>query len=201
MGIWQFFHLQNNDDALPRDHPDYDWGFKVRNFVNVLIDKWQGVYYPYRDLSVDESIVAFKGRTIMTQYMPMKPHKWGIKAFVLSESKSSYVYNWLLYTGKKPGGTEHGLAQQVVLDLCRPIFGQHHHIYMDNYFSSPQLFSLLSEEQTGACGTLHTNRRGVPPRIRNASMAKGDPPITVRDGNELYIALQDKKQVRQGWRG
>ena len=31
--------------------------------------------------------------------MPKKPTKWGMKAFVLSDALTGYMYNWHLYTG------------------------------------------------------------------------------------------------------
>ena len=82
---------------------------------------------------MDESIITFKGRTTMMQYMPQKPHKWGLKAWALCESKSGYVYNWGLYTGRKAGGVEVGLAHAVVMEMCRPILENRHHVYMDNF--------------------------------------------------------------------
>jgi len=48
---------------------------------------------------VDESMIGFKGRLGFIQYMPKKPTKWGLKAFVLSDACTGYIYNWYLYTG------------------------------------------------------------------------------------------------------
>ena len=44
-------------------------------------------------------MVSFKGRIWFIQYMPKKPTKWGMKAFVLADAISGYTYNWILYTG------------------------------------------------------------------------------------------------------
>jgi len=195
--IWQFFHLCNNDECLPRDNPNFDKLFKIRPLVEVLVNKWQAAYYPGQNLSVDESIVAFKGRASMVQYNPQKPHKWGIKAWVLSESKSGYMYNWELYRGGTRGTTEHGLSKNVVTSITRPVYGNKHHIYMDNFFSSPDLFATLAENKLGACGTLRANRVGVPAQIKNVqkTLKREDPPVFVRDGKFLFISWQDKKCV------
>ena len=37
---------------------------------------------------MDESMIAFKGRLSFIQYLPNKPHKWGMKAYVLTDSVS-----------------------------------------------------------------------------------------------------------------
>lgn len=83
--------------------------------------------------------------------------------WTLAESKSGYVFNWQLYHGKKendPRGC--GVAHRIVVSLCEPLFNLGHHVYMDSFFTSPSLFQELEENQTGACGTLPSNRQGVP---------------------------------------
>jgi hypothetical protein len=194
--IWQFFHAANNENSRPRDHPLYDKLFKIRPLVDALIENWQAVYYPGKNLSVDESIVAFKGRASMIQYNPQKPHKWGMKAWVLAESKTGYIYNWELYRGASGNG-ETGLSHKVVMNITTPVHGNQHHIYMDNFFSSPTLFEELAGKELGACGTLRANRLGVPQRIKDSQkkLKKTDPPVFVRDGKLLYVAWQDKKPV------
>ena len=192
--IWMFFHVSDNNAALPREHPDYDRASKIRPIIDKLVHKFQEVYLPDQNLSVDESLIAFKGRTTMLQYMPQKPHKWGLKGWALCEAKTGYCINWNIYTGKKQN-IEHGLAYKTVLDISAPVLNKGHHIYMDNFFSSPTLFTELANRGTGACGTLRPNRVGTPPEIKAAKLKKNDPPKFVRNGNIMYIAWMDKKQV------
>ena len=45
-------------------------------------------------------MIGFKGRLGFIQYMPKKPTKWGLKAFVLADAHTGYMYSWHLYTGK-----------------------------------------------------------------------------------------------------
>lgn len=194
MLLWQFFHVVNNEGMVPRDDPAFDKLFKIKPLMKILIQNWQENYYPGKNVSVDESIIAFKGRTNMMQYMPQKPHKWGIKAWVLAEAKTGYIYNWEVYRGAT-GNTETGLTKNVVMDICKPIYGNRHHVYMDNYFSSPELYESLAQQELGACGTLRVNRIGVPDIIKRAKMSRGDPPISAQDGKLQFISWQDKKQV------
>ena len=65
---------------------------------------------------------------------------------------------------------------------------------MDNYFSSPALFDELAKNQTGACGTLRLNQRGIPKEIKTAKPPRGEM-VTLRNGNLLYICWTDKRQV------
>ena len=69
-------------------------------------------------LPVDEELVTFRGRCPFKQYIPYKPGHYGIKFLILSDSKSSYVYNMGTYIGKNPNvGREVNLGEKVVLDL------------------------------------------------------------------------------------
>ena len=34
---------------------------------------------------------------VVSQYMPQKPNKWGMKAFILTDSATGYMYKWYLY--------------------------------------------------------------------------------------------------------
>jgi hypothetical protein len=61
-------------------------------------------------------MISFKGRLSFLQYLLKKPHKWGMKAWVLADSASGYV-GWKLYTGKDGDQRDCGLADRVVLDF------------------------------------------------------------------------------------
>ena len=67
------------------------WAFQTKCVSSIMLGK---------ELSIDESMVSFKGGLIFKQYAPKKPTKWGMKAFVLADSQTGYIYNWRLYTGK-----------------------------------------------------------------------------------------------------
>jgi len=73
---------------------------KIRPLVDSVIFNSQFYYRPERELSVDESMIAFNGRSSLKVYMPLKPIKYGLKAYVLCESSTGYMINWQLYTGK-----------------------------------------------------------------------------------------------------
>ena len=193
--ILMFFHINDNAFDFPREDSRHDRLFKIRPLMDHLIAGWQRHFYPGREVSVDESMIAFKGKTTLKQYMPKKANKWGIKSWSLADSKSGYIWNWDIYTGKPPGGREHGLAHSVVTSLCGPLCYVGHHVYMDNFFVSPDLFQELSDHGMGACGTLQANRRGVPQPVKDAKPAPGQAPNLFRDNNQLYITWTDKRKV------
>ncbi|GBO32852.1 PiggyBac transposable element-derived protein 4 [Araneus ventricosus] len=57
-------------------------------------------YVQEKDVSVDESLLLYKGRLGYKQYLPKKTARFGIKFYQLCESSSGYIWNRLIYTGK-----------------------------------------------------------------------------------------------------
>ena len=98
--ILRFLHLSDSSKYIPKGQPGYDPLYKIRPFVDPLLKNFQSAYNLGREVSIHESMIGFKGRLHFIQYMPDKPTKWGMKAFVLADSKNGYSYNWRLYTGK-----------------------------------------------------------------------------------------------------
>ena len=161
----------------------------------MLIRNWRHVYTSCRDVSIDECLVHFKGRSKHLQYIPSKPHKWGIKVWCLSENCTGYVTNWSMYTGKlKPDGSQRTATHRIVMDICDPILIQEDRCTWIILFTSPALYTELPEHQTGACGTLRTNRTGVPQAVKTA-----DPPLgevmSQKEGKLLYIIWKDKRRM------
>ncbi|CAI8040221.1 PiggyBac transposable element-derived protein 4 [Geodia barretti] len=74
-------------------------------------------------------MIGFKGRLVFIQYLPKKPTKWGMKAYVLADSSTGYVWAWMLYTGKDNSldvtGRNHTHA--VVMALVEKLQGRGHH--------------------------------------------------------------------------
>ena len=98
--LLRFLHLNDSRQQPSKGDPHYDKLYKIRPMLDKVVHQFKSTYLPTCNLSVDESIIGFKGRLSFVQYMPQKPTKWGIKAWVLAESESGYVWNIKIYTGK-----------------------------------------------------------------------------------------------------
>ena len=61
-------------------------------------------YQLHREVAIDEAMVAFKGRSSIKQYMPMKPVKRGYKIWCLCDSHNGYLWNFEVYTGASKDG-------------------------------------------------------------------------------------------------
>ena len=108
-------------------------------------------------------MIPFKGRVGFNQYMKDKPTKWKIKVFVLADAMNGYVKAFQVCTGRTvEGRSDIGSCTKVVLDLLSEYRNSGLTVYMDNYYSSPQLFAALYDQNINAVGTDRSSRRGFP---------------------------------------
>ena len=84
-----------------------------------------------------------------------------------------------------------GATAGIVLRLIEPITGRGHHLYTDNFYTSPTLYAELRLE---ACGTLRLNHRGVPPEAKSA-LKKGERRSVPVDDNLAIVQWHDKRIV------
>ena len=167
--IRRFLHFVDNSTLTQRREPEYDRLGKIRPVINAVNAAFLTSYHPNCENSIDEAMIKFKGRSSLKQYLPLKPVKRGLKAWVRADARNGIMCELSVYTGKESDQPETNLGAKVVKKLTRNTAGDNHHIYCDNYFTSVQLFEeLLQEDSTYACGTFRRDRKGIPQDIKNA---------------------------------
>ena len=96
------------------------------------------LWMPHEFVSVDERMVANKGRYSFRQYIRDKPTKWGIKLWVLVDSITGYTCNFEVYLGRKEK-SQFGLGYDAVMKLCKHLFGMGYKLFVDNFYTSDRL--------------------------------------------------------------
>ena len=86
---------------IPEKVPLTNWIDKVSPLLVHLLVRFQSIYYPHHEISIDETVIGFKGQVSFIQYCPLKPTKWGLKAFLLADSETGYICNILPYIGQE----------------------------------------------------------------------------------------------------
>ena len=72
-----------------------------------------------------------------------------------ADSHNGCFSRFEVYQGRGSNTTpELGLGGSVVKTLTRPLEGKFHHVFMDNFFTSPALFTDLLQDRIYACGTV-----------------------------------------------
>lgn len=160
-----YIHFANNATLSPPGSSGYDKLGKIRTILTSLTERFSTVYEPGRDLSIDEAMIPYKGRSSLKQYLPKKPVKRGFKV-MRAEAANGYVSGLEVYTGKKGNAVEHGLGSSVVKHLSEDLHHTHRHLYFDNLFSSVDLLLDLFRVGLYGCCTFRSNRKGFPKDLK-----------------------------------
>ena len=121
---------------------------KIQPFIDRLCAAFEAAHTPDRHIAIDESVISFKGRVSFRQYLKGKPHPWGIKAYVLCESKSGYMQRACIYYGRETeliNREDLGQTPRVVLTLVEQLHHKGYDLYMDRYYTSPTLAAELTK--------------------------------------------------------
>ena len=174
----RYLHFVDNSTLIPRGSPGHDRLGKIRPVLSHLGERFAGLYNPHRELSEDEAMIKFQGRSYLKQYMPMKPTKRGIKVWVLADSHNGYFSRLEVYTGKQGDRVETGLGSRVVKSLTADFKGKHHMVFFDNFFTSYTLLEDLLEDGVYGCGTARKDHRGFPKELKNLKLKERYSTIT-----------------------
>lgn len=183
------FHLTPNS-TLDKDDPFA----KITSFVNYLNDRFGKLYCPEQELTIDESLISFRGRVKFLFYIPSKPTRYGIKIHSLAESKSGYCLKILFDPGKagKIQNENEKLIkpENVINCLIQDYLGKYYKLYTDSWYSSLAIFRNLVKNKTFSTGMINANRKYL-----NKNVVKMDREILkVASCNDiLHFNFYDKR--------
>ena len=137
--IFGALHVGDLESSLKRD--------KIQPLLDRLCPMFQEAFTPAQQIAVDESVISFTGRVSFRQYLKGKPNPWGIKAFVLADSNSGYLYNVKIYFGRETELVRPDLPHtaRVVLSLVEGLHNKGYDLYVDRFYNSPILATELEK--------------------------------------------------------
>lgn len=140
------------------------------------LDVFRNNFYPFEQLSLDESLLLHRGRLVFRQYIKNKKKKYGIKFYELC-TPDGYILNFEMYTGKsnEEENAVRGLkTTSLVKRLMDPYLNKGHHLYMDNYYNCVSLSEELLKLKMHSTGTLRKDRVGNLLEVIKAKLKKGE---------------------------
>ncbi|GFQ69598.1 piggyBac transposable element-derived protein 4 [Trichonephila clavata] len=193
--ILKFLHFSDNSLKESRDSPTYDRLWKIRKIFDNFNRTFKEVYDPTENVSFDEVIIKFKGRIHFKQYIPKKRKQWGLKMYKIADA-TGYTYDMRVYLGKdKKENLSTSATYNVVNAMTDCIKGKGHKVFMDSFFSSPELYrDLLKEKKINSCGTVRPNRKHFPKNLAPCKMKQGDLAVKFCNGMTA-MCWKDKRQV------
>ncbi|XP_041464551.1 piggyBac transposable element-derived protein 4-like [Lytechinus variegatus] len=190
--ILRFLHFNNNENNKPRTDPDYDPLFKLRPYYDALCTAFHTVFTPFRSISFDEALIRFYGRLSFKNYNPRNGHlpaKYGMKAYKICDP-TGYTWKFVLYTGKM----QYSIVE-LVLSMMAGLLDKGYRFFMDNWYSSPALFTELFKRKTHACGTVRSNRIDMPKDLKPDRKLRPGEAIFCRSKELLTMLWRDKRDV------
>jgi hypothetical protein len=165
----KFLHFVDNDSILDRGAQRKL--AKIKPLLDFLNEKFRAVYSPRRELSLDESLLLWKGRLSWVQCIRTKAARFGIKSYELCEGITGYVLNINVYTGKDntvtgPLAGFTNATSKIVITLAKEYLNKGHTLFMDNFYNSVRLSRFLKLNKTDVVGTLNRRRLDTPVDIR-----------------------------------
>ncbi|CAH2087013.1 unnamed protein product [Euphydryas editha] len=156
--ITENLHLSDRARELQRTQVGYDRLGKIRQIMDILNKSFKDNCIESQTQSIDESMVKFKGRSSMKQYMPKKPIKRGYKVWARCDSETGYLHQFNVYSGRCETNEDGdgGLGFKVVMELCRTVQVDTL-IAFDNFFTSLPLMEMLHQRKIYAVDKIDTN--------------------------------------------
>jgi len=161
MSLDHFLQIRKNLHFVDEDDCDKnDFLYKVRNLIDYMIVVSRSLYNPEKVLTVDEAMIKFNGRSKLKVYMPLKPTKYGFKAYILAEASSGFVLNWQLHNGKRNS------LISILDNLTDPFAGQGYRISMDRFYTTLSTVSNLTEKGFEVLACITKNRAKLLPKCK-----------------------------------
>ena len=158
--LLRMIHFADSENADPNDRI-----LKIRPLVDKLCIKFSDLQIPGKFLSVDESVIKFRGRVIFRQYIPGKSSKYEIKIFKICDP-TGYTYKKIVYPGKGTKSNDgQRVSDQVVLNIINDYVQEGRTLAVDNYYTNLELAQKLIQKKTDVIGTLRKNSKHIPKSI------------------------------------
>lgn len=165
---------------------------KIQPLVDLLVKNFKDLYNPEEYVCVDETLLPFRGRLSMRQYIKSKRHKYGVKLFKLC-SGLGYTYNVKIYAGKED---DVRVTPESIVDyLTSDVINEGRTLTIDNWYTSVSLAHKMLNQNTHVVGTIRKNRKGLPKEILNKKLKKGEICAKENEYGVTVINWKDQRNV------
>lgn len=101
-----YLHFVDNESISPSCRGYERKISKIKPLVDYLNEKFIEIYTPAKEISIDESLLLWKGHLSWIQCIRTKAARFGIKSYELCEAITGYCARFHIYAGKSSSSTE-----------------------------------------------------------------------------------------------
>lgn len=204
----RFFKIRSclkvvNDADVQDDTKVEDRLWKVRPLLDCIREGCVQLPRP-KEVSIDEQMIPFSGKSSLKQFMPGKPNPEGLKNFVAA-TPDGLILDFEVYQGKRlckrndPDGKEWFLGESVVMRLIETL-DPGTSLYFDRYFTTPRLLETLKDKGMEGTGTIRKNmmpkNANLPPESVTKRWERGKSETHARsDGKLGFTMWKDNKPL------
>ncbi|KAJ8882159.1 hypothetical protein PR048_018647 [Dryococelus australis] len=158
--LLSFVHFAKNEDAPPDSRLH-----KIDNLQQLQNLKFSEMYEPGGNITIEESVIPFRGRLKFRQYIPNKRHRYGIKCLL-----QGYMWHAKIFTGKEERDRGNLTVTTRTMETVEPLLDKGRVLYTYNYYTSVELAEQLLARKTYLTGTLITNSKHNPGCVTKAKL-------------------------------
>ncbi|CAG5026014.1 unnamed protein product [Parnassius apollo] len=165
---------------------------KVEEIIKRFNEKMKAIISAQKCLSLDESMVLWRGRLFFKQYIKNKRHKYGMKLYLLTEP-DGLVLRMHLFGGSSDITSGKGHTEKIVMHLLNDFLDKGHSVFMDNFYNGYNLALKLLQRKTYCSGTLR-KKREFNPTIVSTKLKKGENKSVYHRGVHIGC-FRDKRYI------
>lgn len=176
--ISSMFRITATRPLIQRGWRGCDLWNKVWPLLDNINKAMKNYFVPYQNILIDESLIGMKNRCVFIQYLPKKKHcRFGINKFELCDSKTSYIYNVSLYSGKDflADGNDPFTQKVMLNELSQSkLLDKGYHIFTDNWYIKLPLAKELWTRKTFILGTVNKNNKDLSTDVKEKALGRGE---------------------------
>lgn len=165
----------------------------IRAIWEEFIEACRKNYSPGSYVTIDEQLLAFRGRCPFRMYIPSKPNKYGIKIIMLCDVKTKYLIDGMPYLGKQTNTSGLPLGTYYATTLTKTIHGTYRNVTMDNWFTSvPLANEMIHKHKLTIVGTLRSDKKEIPKEMKEIKSRKLNSSMFCYNNDTILVSYKAK---------
>ena len=191
--------LRFDDQTTRRIRMQTDKFAHIRDLWDCVMTNCKNNYKAGQTVTVDEQLLAFRGRCAFRMYIPNKPAKYGIKLFMVCDAKKLYCLYAIPYLGKSSTeGLNQNKGQYFTMKLLNDgnLIEDGRIACADNWFLSLNLATAMLRQGMHLVGTIRPKAYMPMETVKNMRMGvKEAVAYFHHDKNVNMVSKKTKKNM------